>query len=129
MFDAFLLFGFLFFFFSSRRRHTRSLCDWSSDVCSSDLIADASAVADDSFALEFKTGLSKPGRARLLCRMGKRTERSAIDKHAFAGSTRNIGSMPSAQTTMVSSETSKCPAQTLQKRACASSAIATFASK
>src|SRR5436190_22147720 len=28
---------YLFFFFSSRRRHTRSLCDWSSDVCSSDL--------------------------------------------------------------------------------------------
>src|SRR5260221_2294246 len=27
----------LFFFFASRRRHTRSLCDWSSDVCSSDL--------------------------------------------------------------------------------------------
>src|SRR5215211_2628498 len=27
----------MFFFFSSRRRHTRSLCDWSSDVCSSDL--------------------------------------------------------------------------------------------
>src|SRR5260221_55600 len=26
-----------FSFFSSRRRHTRSLCDWSSDVCSSDL--------------------------------------------------------------------------------------------
>src|SRR6266481_6988699 len=30
-----------FFFFSSRRRHTRWNCDWSSDVCSSDLIADA----------------------------------------------------------------------------------------
>src|SRR6266496_6164425 len=27
----------LYFFFSSRRRHTRSLRDWSSDVCSSDL--------------------------------------------------------------------------------------------
>src|SRR5256886_6093711 len=27
-----------FFFFSSRRRHTRFDCDWSSDVCSSDLI-------------------------------------------------------------------------------------------
>src|SRR5947199_7813032 len=26
------------FFFSSRRRHTRCLSDWSSDVCSSDLI-------------------------------------------------------------------------------------------
>src|SRR5262245_63507795 len=25
------------FFFSSRRRHTRCLSDWSSDVCSSDL--------------------------------------------------------------------------------------------
>src|SRR5207249_5291103 len=29
----------LFFFFSSRRRHTRSKRDWSSDVCSSDLTA------------------------------------------------------------------------------------------
>src|SRR5499426_3408154 len=29
---------FLFFFFSSRRRHTRCLSDWSSDVCSSDLL-------------------------------------------------------------------------------------------
>src|SRR3989454_3925802 len=28
----------LFFFFSSRRRHTRLQGDWSSDVCSSDLI-------------------------------------------------------------------------------------------
>src|SRR5579885_2080220 len=28
----------MFFFFSSRRRHTRSKRDWSSDVCSSDLI-------------------------------------------------------------------------------------------
>src|SRR3989449_5423278 len=28
----------LFFFFSSRRRHTRCSRDWSSDVCSSDLV-------------------------------------------------------------------------------------------
>src|SRR5438046_4034756 len=28
---------FIFFFFSSRRRHTRLVSDWSSDVCSSDL--------------------------------------------------------------------------------------------
>src|SRR5690242_12297210 len=27
----------MLFFFSSRRRHTRLTCDWSSDVCSSDL--------------------------------------------------------------------------------------------
>src|SRR5260370_1719877 len=42
-----------FFFFSSRRRHTRFKCDWSSDVCSSDLIiresirTHACEVADD----------------------------------------------------------------------------------
>src|SRR5438105_7959873 len=29
---------YFFFFFSSRRRHTRSTRDWSSDVCSSDLL-------------------------------------------------------------------------------------------
>src|SRR5688572_31310929 len=34
---SFLFFFFFFFFFSSRRRHTRFDCDWSSDVCSSDL--------------------------------------------------------------------------------------------
>src|SRR6266853_4703796 len=32
-----MIFLFFFFFFSSRRRHTRFDCDWSSDVCSSDL--------------------------------------------------------------------------------------------
>src|SRR5256886_12020294 len=31
-----MLYGSIFFF-SSRRRHTRFDCDWSSDVCSSDL--------------------------------------------------------------------------------------------
>src|SRR5690606_41075824 len=35
--DVYCTFG-NFFFFSSRRRHTRFSRDWSSDVCSSDLI-------------------------------------------------------------------------------------------
>src|SRR5438034_6655814 len=30
--------SFITFFFSSGSRHTSSLCDWSSDVCSSDLL-------------------------------------------------------------------------------------------
>src|SRR2546429_2320076 len=34
----------LFFFFSSRRRHTRCSRDWSSDVCSSDLALTKAAV-------------------------------------------------------------------------------------
>src|SRR2546427_1177616 len=35
-----------FFFFSSRRRHTRFDCDWSSDVCSSDLSASFARFGD-----------------------------------------------------------------------------------
>src|SRR5437899_853771 len=35
-----------FFFFSSRRRHTRCLSDWSSDVCSSDLVQPALRLED-----------------------------------------------------------------------------------
>src|SRR6267142_6545829 len=38
----------MMFFFSSRRRHTRLTCDWSSDVCSSDLgqrLAEIAALA------------------------------------------------------------------------------------
>src|SRR5436190_7419095 len=37
------------FFFSSRRRHTISLCDWSSDVCSSDLRPEIEAAARERF--------------------------------------------------------------------------------
>src|SRR5438046_6304684 len=35
---VFVFLYFFFFFFSSRRRHTRLVSDWSSDVCSSDLL-------------------------------------------------------------------------------------------
>src|SRR5438477_324686 len=37
LFFVCLVVRYVFFFFSSRRRHTRLTCDWSSDVCSSDL--------------------------------------------------------------------------------------------
>src|SRR5690242_21273576 len=40
----------LFFFFSSRRRHTRLTCDWSSDVCSSDLPLAARHLQPDQHA-------------------------------------------------------------------------------
>src|SRR2546421_6845766 len=39
-----MFFFLFFFFFSSRRRHTRSDRDWSSDVCSSDLLFACSRV-------------------------------------------------------------------------------------
>src|SRR5205807_3626625 len=41
---------FVFFFFSSRRRHTRLQGDWSSDVCSSDLSSAAQALSRASTA-------------------------------------------------------------------------------
>src|SRR5207249_9364033 len=40
----------LVFFFSSRRRHTRSKRDWSSDVCSSDLRCTAADASDSVLA-------------------------------------------------------------------------------
>src|SRR5256886_7309556 len=53
------------FFFSSRRRHTRFDCDWSSDVCSSDLM--------------WKSGIRNGRRATLatLLRLGRAGRTSA----------------------------------------------------
>src|SRR2546426_8897637 len=46
----------LFFFFSSRRRHTRLQGDWSSDVCSSDLLTLNGAVNPDFAEVESDAG-------------------------------------------------------------------------
>src|SRR5437899_906303 len=43
----------VFFFFSSRRRHTRCLSDWSSDVCSSDLYYQGAFKVSKGFLEEF----------------------------------------------------------------------------
>src|SRR2546427_4542740 len=51
---------FYFFFFSSRRRHTRFDCDWSSDVCSSDL-SQSGRQARHAVATEGGHRLSGPG--------------------------------------------------------------------
>src|SRR5437868_12899545 len=52
----YFVFHVFFFFFSSRRRHTRSKRDWSSDVCSSDLLIVAVPVTMEDGALEVFTG-------------------------------------------------------------------------
>src|SRR2546422_10062534 len=46
----------MFFFFSSRRRHTRCSRDWSSDVCSSDLDVDSDASVRESIERIVKEG-------------------------------------------------------------------------
>src|SRR6266536_4483606 len=53
-----------FFFFSSRRRHTRSTRDWSSDVCSSDLEHGARIVPVEADASGFLLQLERAGERR-----------------------------------------------------------------
>src|SRR5256886_8152243 len=56
-----------FFFFSSRRRHTRFDCDWSSDVCSSDLHtlrARTSKRREPPNGADLPTGPTSKGRQR-----------------------------------------------------------------
>src|SRR5215467_4252352 len=88
-------------------------------------IGEASTIAHDALALEFEGGLSKPGGAGLLQRVGKRAERSAVDQGRFTDSVRDIRSVSSTQTT-----TAAChfAAGALKKRTGASSAIAPSAS-
>src|SRR5437870_10849286 len=52
-----------FFFFSSRRRHTRWPRDWSSDVCSSDLVAPAMLVAQQPSAMQGQTPAADTSKA------------------------------------------------------------------
>src|SRR5699024_11571808 len=50
------------FFFSSRRRHTRSKRDWSPDVCSSDLLAGELSVSGTEFSYVY----AEDGRCTLI---------------------------------------------------------------
>src|SRR2546430_5894007 len=70
------------FFFSSRRRHTRFDCDWSSDVCSSDLTPQRRPTSLSAAPCEGLTRFTsgRPadlGRRKLACRLpvlyGRRT--------------------------------------------------------
>src|SRR5262245_65827823 len=75
----------MFFFFSSRRRHTRCLSDWSSDVCSSDLSAGASASRSSTGSGgERPPLLLRVGSARLRLRLprppGTRSEERRVGK-------------------------------------------------
>src|SRR5215217_143897 len=64
--------SFCFFFFSSRRRHTRYWRDWSSDVCSSDLAETEGAV------VRLFVNRARPELRRLL-------DRRQLAADAFAG--------------------------------------------
>src|SRR5207245_4764366 len=73
-----------FFFFSSRRRHTRCYRDWSSDVCSSDLLGERPPVGHGvarALALPGHLGakpllidLDASLRCQLTCELERKTE-------------------------------------------------------
>src|SRR2546427_12914771 len=73
---------FFFFFFSSRRRHTRFDCDWSSDVCSSDLLAVAQAVAETGAANDL---LERLGRDPAFRRLGIRATPDEREPASYVG--------------------------------------------
>src|SRR5882724_12505567 len=64
-----------FFFFSSRRRHTRCLSDWSSDVCSSDLLWSA----QQSHESAADRRLEPAGRVPLAREIGRASCRESVD--------------------------------------------------
>src|SRR6266496_5613541 len=76
----------LIFFFSSIRRHTRSLRDWSSDVCSSDLTLDDAQGRWDQ-AVRLAIG-SDPNSANAKFADFAATTRQALDDQAAAVSDR-----------------------------------------
>src|SRR5260221_6595712 len=69
------------FFFSSRRRHTRSLCDWSSDVCSSDLSTGMRAVG----AAAHSEGAANAVQARAMRRSALRRGWADAMRSCFMG--------------------------------------------
>src|SRR5437868_1351962 len=80
-----------FFFFSSRRRHTRSKRDWSSDVCSSDLANDPACLeAPDRLRAwmrqrEITIANLTPVMARLLCEeFGAKDDDEPVDSLRYS---------------------------------------------
>src|SRR5207237_7441512 len=73
------------FFFSSRRRHTRFKCDWSSDVCSSDLRRSSPTAVAISPVATYRPQLTinvRPPRERLA---GNRSEERRVGKECRYG--------------------------------------------
>src|SRR2546430_3561366 len=73
------------FFFSSRRRHTRFDCDWSSDVCSSDLVLEECLLEMAGY-LHAKTGeenLCMAGGVALNCVANGKIARHSPFKRLF----------------------------------------------
>src|SRR5688572_30983665 len=92
---SFILF-FIVFFFSSRRRHTRFDCDWSSDVCSSDLAQGADILVHDA--------LYAPGVDRLVAGVPNATtlKQSIMSHHTTAEDAGRVAQTAGVKTLVLS---------------------------
>src|SRR5205809_6080831 len=90
-------FFFYYFFFSSRRRHPRCSRDWSSDVCSSDLLLPERKLSPITSTC-WKASSSKP-RVNNLCGLNK-----SADARSYALCQKVIYENPSGRTSRRSEE-------------------------
>src|SRR5262247_1427005 len=69
------------FFFSSRRRHTRCLSDWSSDVCSSDLVPDHPAAnVEEASGVQGTIWIALPSKPSAFTATGQVASKAYIDE-------------------------------------------------
>src|SRR5260370_19220945 len=82
-----------FFFFSSRRRHTRFKCDWSSDVCSSDLFLPAVEAELRSVigTLYYKTGQYQQAEEMQRAALAIRRKRFGAESPEVRSEERRVG--------------------------------------
>src|SRR5437588_34818 len=95
--NAYLFATMIMFFFSSRRRHTRSLCDWSSDVCSSDLGV-AGEIADtfnEVIAKDQRLTMELDRIGRAVGKKGRITQRASLGdvSNSWADAIRSVNGL------------------------------------
>src|SRR5260370_17260738 len=81
----------ILFFFSSRRRHTRFKCDWSSDVCSSDVTVIAIVRLEPFFVIPAVQPDIAYARGYILCFVKRLAQMRLVDitkAHALLDQTR-----------------------------------------
>src|SRR5690606_39422726 len=79
-----------YFFFSSRRRHTRFSRDWSSDVCSSDLLDVEIHLVEEDVASGVRGELRPAWYRYIPDRSKERSERNRIDGHDAVNLAANV---------------------------------------
>src|SRR6516164_2411202 len=134
----------LVFFFSSRRRHTRWNCDWSSDVCSSDLAGKRNLVMQIGSHSCFGQGCQRDAAPSIVFRKilfelrgnglqrslglaqahlwlepsdGKSVQESPVVEKLFGEPGENLGIHAGGNPDLLGTRESKCPFETFRRHA------------